>query len=69
MNYFNQTKEEVIKSLGSSYDGLSTKEAILRLETNGRNKLIESKKASVIQRFLKQLIEPMTIILIIAAAI
>ena len=69
MNFYNQSKEEVISNLASQTDGLSSSEAQSRLEKNGKNKLAEGKKESLIHRFLKQLAEPMTIILIVAAAI
>ncbi len=60
---------EVMKELSVSENGLSGKEAARRLLKNGRNKLREEKGDGIIKRFLKQLAEPMTIILIIAAAI
>ena len=60
---------EVMQSLGSSENGLASAEAQKRLEANGPNKLKEGKKESLIHRFLKQLAEPMTIILLVAAAI
>ena len=69
MNFYNQSKEEVISALDSQKDGLSSSEAQARLEKNGKNKLAEGKKESLIHRFLKQLAEPMTIILIVAAII
>ena len=60
---------EVINSLGASESGLSDAEAAKRLEANGPNKLKEGKKEGLIKRFFKQLAEPMTIILIVAALI
>lgn len=60
---------EVIEELNSSNNGLSANEANVRLAKNGKNKLEEAKKTSVIVRFLQQLADPMVIILIIAAAI
>ena len=60
---------EVIESLASSENGLSEAEAKKRLEENGKNKLVEGKKESLVKRFFKQLAEPMTIILLVAAAI
>ena len=60
---------EVLEAVASSESGLSSAEAEKRLAENGKNKLIEGKKESLIHRFLKQLAEPMTIILIVAAAI
>ena len=69
MNFYNQSKEQVISSLATGENGLSSSEAQSRLEKNGKNKLAEGKKESMLHRFLSQLAEPMTIILIVAAAI
>ena len=59
----------VLDELQSSEEGLSAAEAEARLQKNGKNKLAEGKKESLIHRFFKQLAEPMTIILLVAAAI
>ena len=69
MKEYLQSSEDVLSSLSSSADGLSKTEAEKRLQENGKNKLAEGKKESMIHRFLKQLAEPMTIILIVAAVI
>ena len=69
MKHYLEESSVVMKELQSSPEGLSTKEAADRLEKNGPNKLAEGKKESLIHRFLKQLAEPMTIILLVAAAI
>ena len=69
MKFYNNSKEDVLSNLGSNENGLSSFEARLRLDKNGKNKLAEGKKESLIKRFFKQLTEPMTIILIVAAAI
>ena len=69
MKEYLQSSEEVLSSVNSSVDGLSGAEAEKRLQENGKNKLAEGKKKSMIHRFLKQLAEPMTIILLVAAAI
>ena len=61
--------DKVVNDLGSSEAGLSEAEAAKRLEQNGPNKLKEGKKEGLVKRFLKQLAEPMTIILIVAALI
>ena len=60
---------DVLAELASSPDGLTESEAEARLQQNGKNKLVEGKKESLLRRFLKQLAEPMTIILIAAAVI
>ena len=53
----------------SGTHGLTSAEAEKRLSANGKNKLAEAKKDSVIKRFAKQLADPMIIVLIIAAVI
>ena len=69
MKFYLQKASEVINSVNSSENGLSAIEAATRLEKNGKNKLVEEKKESLIVKFFKQLAEPMTIILLVAAAI
>ena len=69
MKFYCEDHEKVLHELNSTHDGLSSDEAAKRLEQNGKNKLAEGKKESLIHRFLKQLAEPMTIILLVAAAI
>ena len=69
MKEYLSSSAEVLESVSSSLDGLSESEAAARLEKNGKNKLVEGKKESLIVRFFKQLAEPMTIILLVAAAI
>ncbi|MDO5021951.1 MAG: cation-translocating P-type ATPase [Eubacteriales bacterium] len=62
--------QEVLKNLGSSYDmGLSQAEAQKRLEENGKNKLNEAEKETVLQRFIKELKDPMLIVLMCAALV
>lgn len=70
MRQYCEDKEAVVSKLKTSAEnGLSASEASRRLEENGRNKLAEGKKKSFIQRFFKQLADPMIIILIAAALI
>ncbi len=69
MKHYLSSITDVMHTVNSSTDGLSATEAASRLEQNGKNKLIEAKKESMLHRFLKQLAEPMTIILLVAAAI
>jgi len=60
-NVLNETK--------STVNGLSSQEAAARLEANGKNKLAEGKKDSLLKRFINQLMDPMILILLGAAAI
>ncbi len=59
----------MLKNLDSRRDGLSSEEAAVRLEANGKNKLAAAKGKSLIRRFLEQLADPMIIILLVAALI
>ena len=63
------TCEDVLEKLNSSKSGLSQKEAEVRILEEGKNKLEEGKQVSLAYKFLKELTNPMTIILIVAAII
>ncbi len=69
MKFYLEDTSSVLDEVQSTGEGLNSAEAAARLEKNGKNKLVEAKKESLIHRFLKQLAEPMTIILLVAAAI
>ena len=69
MKFYCEDIERAIVETSSSYEGLSSEEAAKRLEKNGKNKLAEAKKASLLSRFLHELTDPMIIILLAAAAI
>ena len=61
--------EEVLAEQQSSPEGLASDEAGLRLSRYGKNELEKGKKDSIVKRFLKELSDPMIIILIVAAVI
>ena len=61
--------EEVLKEQKTTIHGLSEQEAGRRLEEVGKNRLEEGEKDSLVKRFLKELSDPMILILIAAAAI
>lgn len=69
MKEYLQNVEEVLQGYDSTDKGLTASEAAKRLERNGKNKLDEGKKESLLHRFSRQLMDPMTIILIVAAVI
>ena len=69
MKFYLENTEAVLKAVKTSNDGLPSAQAQLRLETDGRNKLAEPKKDSLLKHFFQQLCEPMTMILIVAAVI
>lgn len=56
-------------ALGTSPQGLPSSLAQKRLEEYGRNKLAEGKKVGIIQRFFKQLADPMILVLLAAAVL
>ncbi len=63
------SKTEVLSQQNVTEYGLSSQEAAARLEKHGHNKLAEGKKVTIVERFLKELADPMIIILIVAAVI
>ena len=60
---------DVLDAVDSHAEGLSAPEAAARLERNGKNRLAEQPKDSLIKRFFKQLADPMTLILLAAALV
>ena len=69
MREYLQPSSQVLGELKTSEDGLTTSEANQRLEENGKNKIKEAEKVSLLIRFLNQIKDPMIIILIVAAGI
>lgn len=69
MKYYLSSVEETLNLLRTSKDGLSEDNAKKRLFSNGPNKLAEKKGTSTLAKFLKQLSDPMIIVLIFAAVI
>ncbi len=64
-----KTAEQVLSELGTCENGLSESEAQARLARDGENKLRDKKRTPLAVRFLKQLADPMLIILIVAAVV
>ena len=62
-------RDAVLAETGSSMEGLTDAEAAARLAKDGPNRLQEGKKESLLKKFLGELRDPMTIVLIIAAAV
>ena len=69
MQFYLQETKDVFSAVGSNENGLSSQEAASRLEKNGKNKLAEAKKDSMLKRFINQMKDPMIIILLVAAVI
>ncbi len=69
MRYHLEETEDVLKDRESTVEGLTGSDIALRTEKYGENRLAEPPKESIIHKFIKQICEPMTIVLIIAAII
>ena len=67
--FYTQGVEEVLKSLDTSVDGLSTAQAKERLDAYGYNELDEGEKRSLLSKFIDQFKALMIIILLVAAAL
>ena len=64
-----KTSQEVMQELNTTPQGLPTAEVQKRQQQYGPNKLKDGEKKSLFRRFLDQLMDPMLIILMIAAAV
>ena len=60
--FYTQGVEEVLKSLDTSIDGLSTAQAKERLDAYGYNELDEGEKRSLLSKFIDQFKDLMIII-------
>lgn len=69
MKFYTEEAAAVLAAVDSTSEGLTGEQAQQRIEKHGLNKLAEGKKVTLVQRFLQQLKDPMTIILLVAAAV
>ncbi len=69
MQSYYLTSEEVLKAQEVSDKGLTHEQITERQSRFGKNKLAEGKKTPLFIRFLKELADPMTLILLAAAAV
>ncbi len=69
MKFYCEEIDKVLAETKSDREGLATSEADKRLAANGKNKLAEGKKDSLLKKFCLQMADPMIIILLAAAAI
>lgn len=68
-NFHTKSIETVLNEIHSSKNGLSSKEAQLRLQTNGTNTLSSPKKPNYFLKFLKQFKDIFVIILVCASIV
>ena len=69
MKPYLEEKETVLAEMGSAMEGLTDEEASARLLRDGPNKLKEGQKDSLLRKFLGELKDPMTLVLIAAALV
>lgn len=68
MMYYNQSKEDVLNEVKSNdKTGLSTDDALFRLEKDGRNELVSVKNKSIVRLFFEQLNDVLIYVLLGAA--
>ena len=65
MNYYNEEIGEVLKNLKTSLNGISQEEAKRRLERYGYNSLPKKKQDGIIKIFLREIINPIVLILLV----
>lgn len=66
---YSKSKEDVLKELSTTIEGISTAEAKARIERYGKNEIQEGKRKSTFQVFLEQFKDFLVIILIVAAVV
>ena len=69
MKEYLKSADEVLKTIESTPNGLTSEQAKERLEKNGLNKLKEPPRDGIVKKFIKALIDPMIIMLLVAAGI
>ncbi len=69
MEFYSKKLEDVLSSLGTTQDGLTSDEAAKRLAENGKNELSQGKKKSLLAKFFTQFKDVMIIVLIAAAIV
>jgi P-type Ca2+ transporter type 2C len=69
MKWYQLDEKEVFKTLQTSEEGLSEAQAKKHLETYGPNKIAEKKETNMLQIFIRQFMNPLIYILLIAALV
>lgn len=60
---------DVLQKLNSTEEGLTTEEATLRLQKNGKNELPKKKNDSLLKIFLRELTDPIVLLLLFASIV
>ena len=66
-NFSDKTVEELFRTFQTSINGLSKSQVEERLHIYGSNEFAKEKKKTIFRKIIEALIEPMTIILIVAS--
>ncbi len=69
MEYYLESSETVLQELKTTQQGLSSPEAAKRLQQNGKNRLAEEEKRSLLRKFLDSITDPMILMLLGAALV
>ncbi|MBE6712500.1 MAG: calcium-translocating P-type ATPase, PMCA-type [Ruminococcaceae bacterium] len=69
MKPYLEPHEKVLSELSATENGLTTEQANEREKKYGKNKLAEGKKETIFQKFIKELLNPMILVLIAAASV
>lgn len=69
MNFYQMSVDDVLVALKSDKNGLSLKEAQLRLKVYGKNKFVEPKRDTLLAVFVRQFESPLIYVLLVAAAL
>ncbi len=69
MEYYLESSEMVLRELKTTAQGLDPQEAAARLREQGKNRLAEEEKRSVLRKFLDSVTDPMILMLLGAALV
>ncbi len=69
MQYYLEKWQDVLEEVNSTTSGLTSAEAAERLARDGKNELKAAEKATLLQKFIEELKDPMLIILMAAALV
>lgn len=69
MKHYLEDSKKVLNALESDENGITSEQANERSTRYGKNKLAEAKKETLFHRFIKELMDPMILVLIAAAGI
>lgn len=69
MKFYSLKVNETLKRLDSNEEGLSENEVLIRLNKDGKNKIIEDKRQSKLSKFLNEFKDLMIIILILSSIV